>query len=181
MLCSWETVTWNAAALVKALTMGSDRYVERKPNCRPNIQSWKENHSILYTIELKKMKCNTQTLSNFYCLWFTIFRSYHITYFLTIITPDRNAMAEATPILWSSSSATSGLLQLRSGGVGTSCSTTVPVIRLTTAKVPVWAHMWSTLKLSIYREDWKNMGKKWIYGMGEYVKATIKRNDQIYA
>lgn len=39
MLCSCETVTWNAAALVKALTMGSDKYVERNPNWRPNIQS----------------------------------------------------------------------------------------------------------------------------------------------
>lgn len=46
-------------------------------------------------------------------------------------------MAEATPILWASSSAASGLLEFRAGGVGTSCSTTEPVIKLTTAKVPV--------------------------------------------
>lgn len=40
MLCSCEMVTWKAAALVKALTIGSDRYVERKPSWSPNIQSW---------------------------------------------------------------------------------------------------------------------------------------------
>ena len=56
---------------------------------------------------------------------------------LTIRIPERKATADATPILWASNSAASGLLEFRARGVGTSCSTTEPVIRLTTAKVPV--------------------------------------------
>lgn len=40
MLCNCETVTWKAAALVNALTIGSERYVERKPNWRPHMHSW---------------------------------------------------------------------------------------------------------------------------------------------
>jgi len=54
----------------------------------------------------------------------------------TIIMPERNATADATPILWDSNSAASGLLEFRASGMGTSCSTTEPVIRLNTAKVP---------------------------------------------
>lgn len=50
--------------------------------------------------------------------------------------PERSATADATPILWASKSAASGELEFISRGVGTSCSTTEPVIRLTTAKVP---------------------------------------------
>lgn len=50
--------------------------------------------------------------------------------------PERRATAEATPILWASNSAAADELELSSRGVGTSCSTTEPVIRLTTAKVP---------------------------------------------
>lgn len=54
----------------------------------------------------------------------------------TMMIPERRATAEATPILWASSSAAADRLVLSSSGVGTSCSTTEPVIRLTTAKVP---------------------------------------------
>lgn len=54
----------------------------------------------------------------------------------TIMIPDRRATAEATPILWASKSSASDELEFKSRGVGTSCSTTEPVIRLTTAKVP---------------------------------------------
>lgn len=50
--------------------------------------------------------------------------------------PERNATADATPILWASNSAASGLLEFRASGIGTSRSTTEPVIKLNTAKVP---------------------------------------------
>lgn len=53
-----------------------------------------------------------------------------------MIIPERRATAEATPILWASNSAAAGRLVFISRGVGTSCSTTEPVIKLTTAKVP---------------------------------------------
>lgn len=60
--------------------------------------------------------------------------------------PESSATAEATPILWASKSTASGLLEFSPRGVGTSCSTTEPVIRLTTAKVPEMrqAHTGST-------------------------------------
>lgn len=67
------------------------------------------------------VSCVTQR-PNFFCL--------------TIIIPERSATAEATPILWASNSATADELEFIPRGVGTSCSTTEPVIRLTTAKVP---------------------------------------------
>lgn len=53
-----------------------------------------------------------------------------------MIIPERSATAEATPILWASNSVASVELEFISRGVGTNCSTTEPVIKLTTAKVP---------------------------------------------
>lgn len=61
-----------------------------------------------------------------------VYRKVHIT----MMIPERRATAEATPILWASSSAAADRLVFISSGVGTSCSTTEPVIKLTTAKVP---------------------------------------------
>lgn len=54
----------------------------------------------------------------------------------TIIIPERSATAEATPIRWASNSVAAEEVEFISRGVGTSCSTTEPVIKLTTAKVP---------------------------------------------
>lgn len=54
-----------------------------------------------------------------------------------MMIPESSATAEATPIRWASKFAASDELELKAIGVGTSCSTTEPVIRLTTAKVPV--------------------------------------------
>lgn len=66
--------------------------------------------------------------------------------------PERNATADATPILWASNSAASGLLEFRASGMGTSCSTTEPVIKLNTAKVPAKAKL-----LKLYFISWLNM------------------------
>lgn len=63
--------------------------------------------------------------------------------------PERRATAEATPILWASSSAAADRLVFISSGVGTSCSTTDPVIKLTTAKVPERRRTGAEQKVSV--------------------------------
>jgi len=64
MLCSCETVTWKAAALVNALTIGSERYVERKPNWRQHMHSWdnkkqatQSHNSVLVSYMFKLSTC----------------------------------------------------------------------------------------------------------------------------
>lgn len=73
---------------------------------------------------------------NTYCCYVVIFGFKRLVLCFTMIIPERSATAEATPIRWASNSAASDELEFISRGVGTSCSTTEPVIRLTTANVP---------------------------------------------
>lgn len=53
-----------------------------------------------------------------------------------MIIPESSATADATPIRWASNSVAADELEFIPRGEGTSCSTTEPVIKLTTAKVP---------------------------------------------
>lgn len=68
-------------------------------------------------------------------------------------------MAEATPILWASKSLVSEELEFISRGLGTSCSTTEPVIKLSTAKVP--KKRANHLLISVQTtEKWPNLNDK---------------------
>lgn len=68
----------------------------------------------------------------------------------TMTIPESSATAEATPIRWASKFAASDGLELKARGVGTSCSTTEPVIRLTTAKVPVKTKSSQQMPIELY-------------------------------